>query len=117
MANPITQAITDAKSITGEVLEQYNKKTPRRLKVIDTYLVFCTLIVLLQVAYRFIKGPHPLHCLLAAGFYGLGQFALAAAMRIQLTSDEFKRVSNKTAFTEFFIGSVVLGLFMINYVG
>ena len=103
--------------ITKILFAQYNSKTPKKLKIIDCFLVFNILVLLLNIAFRFVKGPNPLHSILAASFFALGEFALACALRIQLSSDQFKHVSEKKAFTEFFVGSMILTFFSMNYVG
>jgi oligosaccharyltransferase complex subunit epsilon len=113
----VSRSVKDVFTISSQILKAYKKKTTRRLMVIDSFLVFCILMVVLQVAYRFLKGTHPLHALLAASFFALGEFALACAMRVQMTSSEFSHVSHKQAFLDFFKGSLILAFFSMNYVG
>ena len=79
--------MVDFVPITKLLLTQYGTKTPRKLKIIDAFLVFNVLVLLINIAFRFVKGPNPLHSILAASFFALGEFALGCALRIQLSSD------------------------------
>ena len=78
-------------------------------------MLFCFSAFLLQVAYVFIVGTHPINSFLSSILCSLGEMVLAITLRVQLTEKEFGTYPSKKAFAEFLFANVILFIAALNY--
>lgn len=98
----------------------YIENTPRRLKVIDAFLVFLMLSGIIQFIYCALITNFPFNSFIAGFASTVGQFVLAASLRIQANPENgktFPKVSPERAFGDFLFGSVILHFFVFNFLG
>jgi oligosaccharyltransferase complex subunit epsilon len=68
---------------SGKLAESYNK-TPKLLKIIDSYLLFVLFSGITVFVYMVIVGNFPYNAFLSGFASTVGTFILAANLRIQL---------------------------------
>merc|ERR1712166_1539144 len=89
----------------------YNEKTHPKLRALDNSIMLCIASFVLQIVYFIVIGTkEPFNALLAGCFCSLGQFALSASLRIQLSDSQFDDYSNKWSVIEFLVASFMLYL-------
>ncbi|KAH7124001.1 DAD/Ost2 [Dendryphion nanum] len=109
----------DAHNIVLGVWNNYVKKTPSRVKLIDSFLAFLIVVAVLQFVYCVIVGNFPFNAFLAGFSATVGQFVLTASLRIQTNPEnksEFETISHERAFADFVFGSLVLHFFCVNFI-
>ena len=62
---------------------RYLNNTPKRLKVIDAYLVYIFFTGVMQFVYCCLVGTFPFNAFLAGFISCIGSFVLAACLRLQ----------------------------------
>merc|ERR1712028_77138 len=88
--NYINSAIKDTKTVGPALInayhklgQQYNETAHPKLRILDNLIFTCLAIFFTQIVYMFVVGTkEPYNALLAGCFTSLGQFALAASLRI-----------------------------------
>ncbi|KAN0064251.1 oligosaccharyltransferase complex subunit epsilon [Thecaphora frezii] len=98
----------------------YVHTTPKRLKLVDAFLVFLILSGVLQFTYCIAVTNFPFNSFVAGFASTVGQFVLTASLRIQANpenSSVFPKVSPERAFGDFLFGSIVLHFFVFNFLG
>ncbi|TGJ87854.1 hypothetical protein E0Z10_g974 [Xylaria hypoxylon] len=98
-----TSASTLSSSASGQIdkialniVQHYQKTTPQRTKLIDTFMAFLVIVGGLQFAYCVLAGNYPFNAFLSGFSATVGQFVLTASLRIQTTEankSEFPSVS------------------------
>ncbi|KAH8086890.1 putative defender against cell death 1 [Filobasidium floriforme] len=109
-----------SRSITS-LRTAYIQTTPIRIKLIDSFLAFFVVIGVLLMAYRIGVTSYPFNGFLASFGGVVGQFVLMAGLRSQVApgrDEEYGEViSPERAFADFCFASVVLHVFMFNFLG
>ncbi|CBQ69525.1 related to apoptotic cell death regulator DAD1 [Sporisorium reilianum SRZ2] len=115
-----TPAFTSTQSPLSTLYNSYVDNTPKRLKVIDAFLVFLMLSGIIQFVYCALITNFPFNSFIAGFASTVGQFVLAASLRIQANPENgktFPKVSPERAFGDFLFGSVILHFFVFNFLG
>ena len=58
--------------IVKEISNEFEKRTPKRLKLIDYFIIFLATITFIQLVYYALIGRHPFEALLAGVYTTLG---------------------------------------------
>eukprot|EP01027_Heterolobosea_sp_BB2_P001321 GEZU01002022.1.p1 GENE.GEZU01002022.1~~GEZU01002022.1.p1 ORF type:complete len:130 (-),score=36.41 GEZU01002022.1:22-372(-) len=106
-------------NIASEFFKQYNK-TPRRLKVIDVFLVYILLTGIIQFVYCALVGTFPFNSFLAGFISCIGLFVLTVSLRMQvnpLNKDQFKGITLERAFADYVLCAILLFFVAINFMG
>uniref|UniRef100_A0A7S3MSH9 Dolichyl-diphosphooligosaccharide--protein glycosyltransferase subunit OST2 n=1 Tax=Strombidium inclinatum TaxID=197538 RepID=A0A7S3MSH9_9SPIT len=107
-AQTVLPALKDAYS---RLTVQYDETTHPKLRILDGLVIFSLLSFVVQIVYMIVLGTkEPLNALMAGCFCSLGQFALCASLRIQLSDTTFTSYSNKKSIIEFIVASFLLYL-------
>ncbi|KAI6182230.1 Activator of basal transcription 1 [Aphelenchoides bicaudatus] len=99
--------------VIGTLYEQYEKSTPRRLKLIDAYLFYILLTGVIQFVYGVVFGTFPFNAFLAGFISTVASFVLAVCFRIQVNpenQDQFSSISVERAFGDFIFAHIILHL-------
>ncbi|SJX65168.1 related to apoptotic cell death regulator DAD1 [Sporisorium reilianum f. sp. reilianum] len=115
-----TPASTSTQSPLSTLYNSYVDNTPKRLKVVDAFLVFLMLSGIIQFVYCALITNFPFNSFIAGFASTVGQFVLAASLRIQANPENgktFPKVSPERAFGDFLFGSVILHFFVFNFLG
>ena len=108
------------KAICSTVWDSYCLKTPKRIKIIDAYLLYVMLTGVLQFVYALIVGSFPFNSILSGFISCVGSFVLGVGLRLQVNEENkmvFHGVNNERAFADFIFAHVILHLVVINFIG
>lgn len=78
----VKQQINTFKHITSSFFASYNKKTSWKLKLIDSFIVYCFLIFVIQIAYILVVGKWPMNSLISGLVCALGCITLTGKTTI-----------------------------------
>lgn len=118
-----------SKKVAGSLFEstvsnfwkKYSEGTPVKIKLVDSFILFLTSLIIWQLFYRIVSGTDfPKNAFLSGIFAPLGVITLAVAFRMHIVNDEGKMIpENQTyrALWEFMAGLVVLSVVAINFLG
>ncbi|SPO39230.1 related to apoptotic cell death regulator DAD1 [Pseudozyma flocculosa] len=100
----------------------YVATTPKRLKLVDAFLVFLMVSGIIQFVYCIAITNYPFNSFIAGQVFAstVGQFVLAASLRIQANPENshvFPKVSPERAFGDFLFASVLFHFFVFNFLG
>ncbi|CEF68305.1 Dolichyl-diphosphooligosaccharide--protein glycosyltransferase subunit DAD1 [Strongyloides ratti] len=102
------------------MFQDYPKTTPKKLKIIDAYMVYILLTGIVQFIYCVFLTSYPFNAFLAGFISTVASFVLAASLRSQVdpsNCEEFKNISPERAFADFCLAHVVLHLVVANVLG
>ncbi|KDN46649.1 defender against death DAD protein [Tilletiaria anomala UBC 951] len=119
-APPRTSSSSNKQNPLQTLLEAYSQDTPLKLKMIDAFLVFLILSGVMQFAYAILVTSFPFNSFIAGFASTVGQFVLAASLRIQANPENgktFTKISPERAFGDFLFSSVILHFFVVNFLG
>ncbi|KAK9479029.1 DAD family-domain-containing protein [Lipomyces japonicus] len=114
-----TPTAADTTAIIKQAIKSYISSTPLKLKLVDAFLLFLVDVGILQFIYCVIFGNYPFNAFLSGFAVTVGQFVLAASLRIQSNPDngkEFSLVTPERAFADFIFGSLILHFFAYNFI-
>lgn len=108
------------KSVVKRFYDDYVQSTPKKLKIIDAYLLYILLTGIIQFVYCCLVGTFPFNSFLSGFISSVGSFILAVCLRVQVNpqnKNEFQGISPERAFADFIFAHVVLHLVVINFIG
>ncbi|KAI9758789.1 MAG: hypothetical protein M4579_002803 [Chaenotheca gracillima] len=114
-----SQTSTSPEAIIKNLLNNYDDRTPQRVKLLDAFMVFLLIVGALQFVYCVIGGNYPFNAFLSGFSATVGQFVLTASLRIQTNPEnqkEFVSISNERAFADYVFGSLLLHFFCVNFI-
>ncbi|CAL1535255.1 unnamed protein product [Lymnaea stagnalis] len=100
--------------------DEYMQSTPKKLKIIDAYLVYVLITGIVQFAYCCLVGTFPFNSFLSGFISTVGSFILAVCLRLQSNPQnklEFSGISPERSFADFIFAHVILHLVVINFIG
>ncbi|PIA19458.1 defender against death DAD protein [Coemansia reversa NRRL 1564] len=105
--------------VLTKLTRDYAATTPQRLKVIDTYMVFCVAVGLIQFVYCVLVGTFPYNAFLAGFGSAVACFVFAANLRIKTNPSNSRQfeASPESAFAEFVLCHIVLHFVITNFLG
>uniref|UniRef100_A0A914UWL5 Dolichyl-diphosphooligosaccharide--protein glycosyltransferase subunit DAD1 n=1 Tax=Plectus sambesii TaxID=2011161 RepID=A0A914UWL5_9BILA len=106
--------------VLSKLHDDYCAQTPKKLKLIDAYLVYILLTGIAQFVYCCMVGTFPFNSFLAGFISTVGSFVLAVCLRIQVNGQnksQFPQISPERAFGDFIFAHVILHLVVANFLG
>ncbi|XP_065218959.1 dolichyl-diphosphooligosaccharide--protein glycosyltransferase subunit DAD1 [Planococcus citri] len=100
--------------------DEYVNTTPKRLKIIDAYLLYILLTGVIQFLYCCLVGTFPFNSFLSGFISCVSSFILAVCLRLQVNpqnKENFKGISPERGFADFIFAHVVLHLVIMNFIG
>ncbi len=76
----LLEQFESAKEIFKSFLANYKTQNSWKIRLIDTYVVFCSIIFLVTLLYVFLNGLFPMNAILASLICSLGSIILAGKM-------------------------------------
>ncbi|KAJ2217702.1 Dolichyl-diphosphooligosaccharide-protein glycosyltransferase subunit dad1 [Coemansia sp. RSA 487] len=106
-------------NVICKLARSYTEKTPQRLKVIDTYMVFCVMVGIVQFAYCALVSTFPYNAFLAGFGSAVACFVFAANLRIKTNPKNSSQFSGSSegAFAEFVLCHIILHFIVANFLG
>lgn len=105
--------------IASGIWDNYQKITPQRTKLLDTFLGFLVVVGVLQFIYCIIAGNYPFNAFLSGFSATVGQFVLTINLRFQTNEKnnaDFMHISPERAFADYVFGSLILHFFCVNFI-
>ncbi|KAI9505010.1 hypothetical protein BX070DRAFT_189113 [Coemansia spiralis] len=108
-----------ATDVACKLARDYMAQTPQRLKVVDTYMVFCVLVGLVQFTYCALAGTFPYNAFLAGFGSAVACFVFAANLRMKTNPKNSAQFSGSSegAFAEFVFCHIILHFIVANFLG
>eukprot|EP00095_Tigriopus_kingsejongensis_P005863 maker-scaffold38_size502422-snap-gene-1.16 protein:Tk05863 transcript:maker-scaffold38_size502422-snap-gene-1.16-mRNA-1 annotation:"hypothetical protein DAPPUDRAFT_300829" len=106
--------------VMSKFLHEYGNNTPKRLKIVDAYLVYVFLTGVMQFAYCCLVGTFPFNAFLSGFISCVGSFVLAVCLRLQVNpqnKSQFETISPERAFADFTFAHIILHLVVMNFIG
>jgi len=72
----ISEQISNIHEIVTAFLHSYNEKNSWKIRMIDTFIVFCFIIFVIQLVYAFLIGMFPLNAVLSGIMCSIGTITL-----------------------------------------
>ena len=82
-------ALWDLGNVLTKLYEEYNTKTPKRLKIVDGYLLYILLTGVIQFLYCCLVGTFPFNSFLSGFISSVGSFILAGMLSIMILLQRF----------------------------
>lgn len=99
---------------------EYSVSTPKRIKLIDAYLLYILLTGVIQFAYCCLVGTFPFNSFLAGFCSTVASFTLATSLRLQINPKNklvFSSIDPRKAFGDFLFGHLVVHFVVVNFLG
>uniref|UniRef100_A0A915Q5A8 BUD13 homolog n=1 Tax=Setaria digitata TaxID=48799 RepID=A0A915Q5A8_9BILA len=100
-------------TLLGSLFDDYRKTTPRKLKIIDSYMFYVLITGIIQFVYCVLVGTFPFNSFLSGFVSTVGCFVLAASLRIQVNPENkplFPHIAPERAFADFIFAHVIFHL-------
>ena len=118
----IFEQIEAAKDIFNSFLIRYKETNSWKIRIIDSYILFCFTIFIITMLYVVLNGLFPMNAMLASLVCSIGSITLAGnfyflilvALRMQIKTSDY---SNEKAVGEYLFASLILYFVCINYLG
>ncbi|XP_023331418.1 dolichyl-diphosphooligosaccharide--protein glycosyltransferase subunit DAD1 [Eurytemora carolleeae] len=112
-----------AASLSGVVnkfYDEYANNTPKKLKIIDAYLVYVFFTGVFQFVYCCLVGTFPFNAFLSGFISCVASFVLGVCLRLQVNPAnkvQFGSISAERGFADFIFAHVILHLIVVNFLG
>eukprot|EP00474_Spongospora_subterranea_P010633 CRZ11091.1 hypothetical protein [Spongospora subterranea] len=125
-STPLTtvhQPAASLDSIYRHLVQDYWSTTPRRLQLIDAYLVYIVATGLVQALYCFLAGSFPFNSFLAGFLSCVASFVFGVSLRFQTSSpsqfriDKSRSICDERAFADWVACNVLLHLVILTFIG
>ncbi|XP_053957818.1 dolichyl-diphosphooligosaccharide--protein glycosyltransferase subunit DAD1 [Anastrepha obliqua] len=112
--------MTSVKGVIGKFYNDYVENTPRKLKLVDTYLAYVFLTGVIQFVYCCLVGTFPFNSFLSGFISTISCFVLGVCLRLQANPQNkavFAGISPERGFADFIFAHVILHLVVMNFIG
>ncbi|VEN36141.1 unnamed protein product [Callosobruchus maculatus] len=107
-------------TVISKFYNEYVNKTPKKLKVIDAYLLYILLSGIVQFVYCLLVGTFPFNSFLSGFICCVSSFVLAVCLRLQVNQEnkvDFAGITPERAYADFIFAQLVLHLVVMNFIG
>lgn len=105
-------------SVLVSLWEEYKRRTPQKLKIIDIFLAYTMLTGIIQFVYVALVGTFPFNSFLSGFISTVGSFVLTASLRMQVNpANKFSGISEERAFADYLLCNFILHLVVANFMG
>jgi oligosaccharyltransferase complex subunit epsilon len=73
----IIEQVQSAKEILSSFFISYKQQNSWKIRLIDSFIVFCGILLIIQFIYAFLNGLFPMNSLIAAMVVCIGSITLA----------------------------------------
>lgn len=98
--------------------KNYCSQTPKKIMILDVFLVFLFYLAIAQTVYVLLAGTFPFNSYLSAVAASVGTFTMGLALRLQVTKpEEFAGVTPERALADFLLCNVMLHVAVVTFLG
>jgi hypothetical protein len=106
------------KELIESFLANYKEANSEKIRLIDVFIVFNFIILVLQLGYMLTNGLDPMNSFLSGIVCCLGSITLLVCLRLHVNpKSKLTGNSNEKVFAEFFITSLILYFVCVNFMG
>lgn len=112
--------MVEIKTIIERFYHEYTTQTPKKLKLVDAYLVYILLTGIIQFVYCCLVGTFPFNSFLSGFISTVSCFVLAVCLRLQTNSQNkniFAGITPERGFADFIFAHIILHLVVMNFIG
>ncbi|XP_019551349.1 dolichyl-diphosphooligosaccharide--protein glycosyltransferase subunit DAD1 [Aedes albopictus] len=112
--------MTNIKTVLVKFYDDYAVNTPKKLKIVDAYLLYILLTGITQFVYCCLVGTFPFNSFLAGFISTVSCFVLGVCLRLQSNpqnKSQFLGISPERGFADFVFAHIILHLVVVNFVG
>ncbi len=114
----LSSVLAQLSAISSDFFTEYKRRTPSRIQLVDTFIVFAVLTGLIQLAHMLFVTQFPYNSFLSGFFAALGFFTLTVGLRLQLTDpDDFGKLSPEQTFASYVLCNLLLFFVVITFMG
>ncbi|XP_076684425.1 dolichyl-diphosphooligosaccharide--protein glycosyltransferase subunit [Andrena cerasifolii] len=109
-----------ALTVIGKFWHEYTKSTPKKLKLIDAYLLYVFLTGVIQFIYCCLVGTFPFNSFLSGFISCVSCFVLGVCLRLQVNpqnKSQFHGISPERGFADFIFAHIILHIVVMNFIG
>ncbi|XP_037957293.1 dolichyl-diphosphooligosaccharide--protein glycosyltransferase subunit DAD1 [Teleopsis dalmanni] len=109
--------------LTNVVVKFYNDyitNTPKKLKLVDSYLLYILITGIVEFVYCCLVGTFPFNSFLSGFISTVSCFILGVCLRLQANPQNkaiFLGISPERGFADFIFAHIILHLTVINFIG
>ncbi|XP_014207814.1 dolichyl-diphosphooligosaccharide--protein glycosyltransferase subunit DAD1 [Copidosoma floridanum] len=106
--------------VLGRLWQEYIKSTPKKLKILDSYLIYIVITAVYQFIYCSLVGTFPFNSFLSGFICCVACFVLGVCLRLQVNphnSNFFGGIGPERGFADFIFAHIILHLIVINFIG
>ncbi|OWA49812.1 putative Dolichyl-diphosphooligosaccharide--protein glycosyltransferase subunit DAD1 [Hypsibius exemplaris] len=106
--------------ILCKLYEEYGARTPKKLKLVDAYLLYVLLTGIIQFLYCALVGTFPFNSFLSGFISTVACFVLGTCFRMQVNPEnksQFGNITQERAMADFIFAHIILHLVVMNFIG
>lgn len=111
--------------VINQVWAAYKQKTPKKIQVLDAFLLYVLTTGIVQFGYMFIVGSFPFNSFLAGFLSCVGQFVITTGLRMQINpaskmdpkNTGWKSVTTVRPFIDWLFCNLILHMAVLNFLG
>lgn len=110
----------EIKNVVEKFYVDYIQNTPKKLKIVDTYLGYILLTGIIQFVYCCMVGTFPFNSFLSGFISTISCFVLGVCLRLQANPQNksvFAGISPERGFADFIFAHIILHLVVMNFIG
>jgi len=111
-------SLSNLQTVLVNFFGQYQEKTAKRIKIIDSFCMLCIVLTIIPMAYCFLVGAFPMNSLLSGVFAPLGTLIFTVCLRFQVNDEsKYNNITEQKAFWEYLFCMIAFYLAIINFLG
>ena len=106
------------KELTSTFLKNYKEANPEKIRLIDIFIVFNFILLVVQMGYMLTNGLDPMNSFLSGVVCCIGTITLLVCLRLHVNpKTKISGYSTEKVFAEFFIAGLILYFVCVNFMG
>ena len=114
----LKEEIEKLKELFQSFYQNYKDANSEKIRLIDIFIVFSGIILVLQIIYMLTNGLDPMNSLIAGLISCIGSITLLVCLRLHVNpKTKLPENSTEQVYAEFFVACLILFFVCINFVG
>ena len=114
----LKEEIEKLKELIQTFYQNYKDTNSEKIRLIDTFIVFSGIVLILQLIYMLTNGLDPMNSLIAGLISCIGTITLLVCLRLHVNpKTKLPENSTEQVYAEYFVACLILFFVCINFVG